>query len=115
MKGTVGILTVRRSVTMPKIVSGINVLALIEVGGQIFNKDATYTKIFEFGIPQLKEFLKKEAIEKGGITEKDFDNMLNDETEKMQKELHKTTREIRLVVGSETKRERKHKQQKANN
>lgn len=69
-----GILSIRRQTTIPKVISGRNVLAIIEVGGKLFSKDRVYQRIWELGISELEKELISEML-KVGKTEKDYDKL----------------------------------------
>jgi hypothetical protein len=58
--------TIRRTVSIPKSFNGESILALVDVGGKLLNKDVIYQKFFELGANSVKEFLQKEFANRGG-------------------------------------------------
>jgi len=66
---------IRRTVFIPKFLNGEDVIALIEVGGQVFSKEMIYRKFFEHGLENVRSEILDEIIKRGG-TEKDFHTMM---------------------------------------
>ncbi len=69
-------LNIRRTVTIPKYFGKEDILAIIDVGGQVLNKDRIYQKFFEYGLPGVKEEIIKELKIRGG-DEETFKILLN--------------------------------------
>lgn len=58
-------LAIRRQTTIPKSVNKRNVLAVIEVGGKMVNKDYIYQRVWEIALPQLEKELKEKLKDIG--------------------------------------------------
>lgn len=67
--------SVRRSVSIPIVSDGKNVLAVAEVGAKLWSKDIVYRMFFEHGLIGVEGDIKIE-IERRGGNEKDYSNML---------------------------------------
>lgn len=74
--------TIRRTVSIPKVYKGNNILAIVDVGGKLLNKDVIYQKFFELGSDAVKEFLLKEFTDRGG-TKENFVAMLESAQKKV--------------------------------
>jgi len=61
---------IKRTVSVPKTADDLNVIALINLGGRLFNRDLTYQLFFKFGAKKVYEFLKGEFIGRGGNVKK---------------------------------------------
>ncbi len=57
---------IRRTVSVPRTADDLNVIALVNLGGKLFNRDLTYQLFFKFGAKKVYEFLKEEFIGRGG-------------------------------------------------
>ena len=68
---------IRRTVFIPQVINGEDVIALIEVGGRVFSKEMVYRKFFEHGLKQVKADIVSE-MKKRGSTEKDFEQMMKE-------------------------------------
>lgn len=64
-----GFISIRRSISIPKQIGQDNILALIDLGGKIFNKDTVYSMFFELGFPAVKAHLLAEFKRRGGSEE----------------------------------------------
>lgn len=60
---------IRRTVSIPVQINGDNILALIEIGGKLWNKDLIYQKFFEVGVDGVKAQIEEEIIKRGGTKE----------------------------------------------
>lgn len=72
---------IRRIVSIPKVADKEDVLALIEVGGKMFNKDLIYQKFFSHGAKGVKQEILDEIKTRGG-NEKDFQKMMKQAQDK---------------------------------
>lgn len=72
---------IRRTVSIPKQLNNVNILALIEVGGKLYSKDLVYQKFFEYGLKGVMEDIQKEISKKGG-SEKKFNELMKKAAEK---------------------------------
>jgi len=70
-------IAVRRTITLPRKVNGKDLLALIEIGGKILNKEVIYELFFKTAYSEVKEKILKAYLARGG-TEKDFHKMLSE-------------------------------------
>lgn len=61
--------TIRRTVSIPKTVGNESILAIVEVGGKLLNKDVVYQMFFEHGAEKVKSALEKIYVERGGSKE----------------------------------------------
>lgn len=74
--------SVRRSVSIPIVSDGENVLAVAEIGAKLWSKDIIYRKFFERGLDGVKEDINKE-IERRGGDHTDYANMLSQARDKL--------------------------------
>jgi hypothetical protein len=77
---------IRRTATIPVNHNGENILAIIEVGGILVNKNWIYEQFFIEGLKSAKQNMLKIIKERGG-TEKDFEEMLQEAVKKVELEL----------------------------
>ena len=75
-------LNIRRTVTIPKFFGKENILAVIELGGEVLNKDRVYQKFFEYGLEGVKKEILKELKTRGG-NENTFKNLLEKAVKKV--------------------------------
>lgn len=73
---------IRRTVSIPIQINGDNILALIEIGGKLWNKDIIYQKFFELGVKGVIEDIRLEVLKRGG-TEEQFNSMIKKANEKI--------------------------------
>ena len=76
--------TIRRTVLIPKTYEGIDILALIEVGGALTNKELTYLNFFNKGAKLVQEDIINEIKSRGG-SDKTFKDMMADAKKKLSK------------------------------
>lgn len=69
--------TIRRTVSIPKTVGSESILAIVEVGGKLLNKDVVYQMFFEHGAKDVKSALEKIYVERGGSKE-NFAKVINE-------------------------------------
>lgn len=74
--------SVRRSVSIPILSEGENVLAVSEVGAKLWSKDIIYRKFFERGLAGVKNEIMGE-IERRGGNASDFKEMLSTAEKKL--------------------------------
>lgn len=76
---------IRRSVSIPVTVDDLNIIALVNLGGKLFNRDLTYQLFFKFGAKGVHDFLLAEFQNRGGSA-KEFEikykEMLSEVTKK---------------------------------
>lgn len=77
---------IRRTATIPVKHNDDDILALIEVGGKVENKNWIYEQFFINGFKGTKEEILRKIKEKGG-TAKNFEKMMNDARGKIEAEL----------------------------
>jgi len=88
---------VRRSVSIPIVSNGKNVLALAEVGAKLWSKDYTYRMFFEKACDEVEEMLKAEVVRRGGS--------LNDYTAMLTKAIDKLKSQGLVASGNNGKAE----------
>jgi hypothetical protein len=74
--------SVRRSVSIPILSEGENVLAVSEVGAKLWSKDIIYRKFFEKGLAGVKDEIMGEIERRGGGAS-DFKEMLSTAEKKL--------------------------------
>ncbi len=79
---------IRRTATIPVLHNSENILAIIEVGGKLVNKNWIYEQFFIEGLKNVKSNMLKIVKERGG-TEKDFKEMLDKAKKKVDSEIKK--------------------------
>lgn len=68
-------IAVRRTITIPRSVDGKDLLALIDVGGKILNKEVIYELFFKESYFMVKKQILKAYLARNG-TEREFRDML---------------------------------------
>ena len=79
---------IRRTATIPVQHNKENILAVIEVGGMLVNKNWIYEQFFIEGLKGVKANILKKIKERGG-TEKDFNGLLSSAEKKVNAEVNK--------------------------
>lgn len=77
---------IRRTATIPVKHKDDDILALIEVGGKVENKNWIYEQFFINGFKGTKDEIIRKIKEKGG-SQKNFDKMMSDARAKIEAEL----------------------------
>ena len=80
-------IAIRRTATIPVQHNKENILAIIEVGGTLVNKNWVYEQFFIEGLKGVKSSILQRIKERGG-TEKDFNEMLSLAEKKVTAELN---------------------------
>ena len=80
--------TIRRTVSIPKYSHGESILAIVDIGGKLFNKDFIYQKFFEFGVGGVKNHILEEFIRRGGSKE-NFFKMLDTIQKRLEEKINK--------------------------
>jgi hypothetical protein len=85
---------IRRTVSIPKRASsGESILAVIDMGGKLLNKEMIYQKFFEYGLNGVKNLLKEEVKSRGG-NDATFAKILSDMNKKYEPTKVKVSKSI---------------------
>jgi hypothetical protein len=76
--------SIRRTVSIPRVIGKHPILALIELGGDVFSKDLIYQRFFEYGVEGVERDIQTE-LKKKGVADTEYRRMLDDAVRKVSK------------------------------